>query len=960
MLSTFLLACLLNGATATNAAAEQASQPPSLEAGQLDAGQNHACALLPVRPPLSTAPVRCWGFNGDGQLGYGNTKAVGDDETPDAAGPVNLGAGLTAKALGAGAFHTCALVSDNSVRCWGFGGNGRLGYGNGEKVANNPANTPDIIGPVNLGGNHSAKAITAGGAHTCALLDDDTVRCWGFGFDGRLGYGNTFTVGDTTATEAPVRLPSNVGPVELGPNRKAKAITAGLAHTCALLDDDSVRCWGAGANGQLGYASTSPIGDNETPPSRALLGVACPSATQCTAVDNVGQVATFNPTAPGTPTPVPIDSGRVLSGLACPLATQCTAVDDLGRALTFNPTAPAGPTPTMVDSGNQLIALACPSATQCTAVDTVGQQVTFNPNAPGSPLPTTIDTQDNGAGRPLRAIACPSVTQCTAVDTVGQQVTFNPSAPTSPTRTTIDPGTGDGVPLPAVACPSVTQCTAVSTMGRQTTFNPAAPTSPTRTAIDPGHILYAVVCPSVTQCTAVDDAGRRFTSDPTAPGTPTPTTIDAGHALFGLACPGAAQCTAVGNAGQQVTFNPTGPGSLTSTTFDTTGPVDLGPGRTAKAISAGDNHTCAVLDDDTVRCWGYGGNGRLGNGSSRSIGDLATPGSAPVVDLGGHKAKAISAGSDHTCALLDDNTVRCWGVGADGRLGYGNTNDIGDNESPGSAGPVNLGPGRTALAISAGGRSTCARLDDQTVRCWGYAASGRLGYCNPNSIGNDELPSAAGPVRLEAGGPGAVCAPPDTGTPSTPPGTPAPAQGQPVAKATPAAADAARARGLRSCLAAVAARAQRETKLARRGSRRRWAKARRQAGRHAASGRRRCLRLYGRTPGRVTGLRARLVSKTTVELDFTAPGTDGSHAPPARNYLVKQSFRPIRSARDFARAHTLCKGSCRFTPRSVGSKVSLTVTDLRHRTTYYYAVVARDNVSSHRGPRSPAARVRTR
>ena len=120
--------------------------------------------------------------------------------------------------------------------------------------------------------------------------------------------------------------------------------------------------------------------------------------------------------------------------------------------------------------------------------------------------------------------------------------------------------------------------------------------------------------------------------------------------------------------------------------------------------------------------------------------------------------------------------------------------------------------------------------------------------------------------------------------------------------------------------------------------------------RHAASGRRRCLRLYGRTPGPVTGVRARALGKTQIELSFNAPGTDGSRPPPARSYVVRQSLRPIRTARGFARAKTLCDTACRFTIDRIGDKVSLTVTNLRRHATYYYAVAARDNVSGHRGP----------
>ena len=83
----------------------------------------------------------------------------------------------------------------------------------------------------------------------------------------------------------------------------------------------------------------------------------------------------------------------------------------------------------------------------------------------------------------------------------------------------------------------------------------------------------------------------------------------------------------------------------------------------------------------------------------------------------------IDAGEEHTCAILADRSVRCWGKGVAGRLGYGNDSNV---LAPAAAGPVNLGPGRDARAIVAGDFHTCAILDDGTVRCWGFGENGRL------------------------------------------------------------------------------------------------------------------------------------------------------------------------------------------------------------------------------------------
>ncbi|HEU4729137.1 MAG TPA: hypothetical protein VFT22_14630 [Kofleriaceae bacterium] len=144
-------------------------------------GWQHTCALL------VGGRVRCWGSGASGQLGYGYTNTIGDDEPASAAGDVPLGG--TAIALAAGGYHTCALLDTGAVRCWGNDGSGQLGYGKHDGFAyeNIGAKRPaSAAGDVPLGGR--AVAITAGGFHTCALLDTGAVRCWGKAGTGQLGY----------------------------------------------------------------------------------------------------------------------------------------------------------------------------------------------------------------------------------------------------------------------------------------------------------------------------------------------------------------------------------------------------------------------------------------------------------------------------------------------------------------------------------------------------------------------------------------------------------------------------------------------------------------------------------------------------------------------------------------------------------------------------------------------------
>jgi len=412
---------------------------------------------------------------------------------------------------------------------------------------------------------------------------------------------------------------------------------------------------------------------------------------------------------------------------------------------------------------------------------------------------------------------------------------------------------------------------------------------------------------------------------------------------------GSVRCWGFGGSGRLGYANINDVGATATTTPDTAGPVDLGPGRTATAISAGGDHTCAVLDNGTVRCWGFGGSGRLGYANSDNVGAVQAPGSVGPVDLGpGRTATAISAGGDHTCAVLDNGSVRCWGVGAFGQLGYASTSTVGETQSPGSVGPVDLGAGRTATALTTGDLHTCALLDDGSVRCWGDGDNGRLGYCNLRTIGDDETPGSVGPVDLTTSNAGCVSPVPGPAVPgATSPAGGGLLAGPPLPDSAPAPGgrladalrrEAERARRLRSCRRAAARRPKR----------------------FRAPARTACLRAFGRTPGRPMGLKAQAIPNRSILLAFVAPGSDGSRAPAARSYLIKQSRTPIRNRREFLRAQALCNASCRFAVTAVGTRIELTITDLQPHSTYYYAVAAHDNVSHKPGPRSRTIRIRTR
>lgn len=174
-------------------------------------------------------------------------------------------------------------------------------------------------------------------------------------------------------------------------------------------------------------------------------------------------------------------------------------------------------------------------------------------------------------------------------------------------------------------------------------------------------------------------------------------------------------------------------------------PTVGGPCAPYGLVATGVYHTCALLVGGKIRCWGSNDRGQLGLGNMDSIGDDETANTAPLVELG-EAAIQLAAGESHTCALTESGRIYCWGAGSVGILGYGHTMDIGDDELPGSVGPVPLDG--TALQIAAGWHHTCALMSDGSVRCWGLAESGRLGTGNTDNIGDDETPASQPAIDL--------------------------------------------------------------------------------------------------------------------------------------------------------------------------------------------------------------------
>lgn len=277
---------------------------------QLSVGVHHVCALL------DDGAVRCWGGNSYLQLGNGWSPEhfVGDGRGNGAIGAIPNDPSLDVEglegfevaAVRSNGGWTCVLGTQGAVRCWGANNNGALGY----RYDQIPGCTPTGIGShcrmpgprrdVDLGDLGGARIIDLqlGRQRACVLDDVGAVRCWGWGVRGGLGYGSGLreatgyeSIGHhDTPAEAYAAMDrrgdrrrdrrrshggASAGPragvVDIGDFDGDGAIdrvlrlAVGYSHTCVLVEDGAMRCWGSGSDGQLGYGTVDDIGDDETP-----------------------------------------------------------------------------------------------------------------------------------------------------------------------------------------------------------------------------------------------------------------------------------------------------------------------------------------------------------------------------------------------------------------------------------------------------------------------------------------------------------------------------------------------------------------------------------------------------------------------------------------------------------------------------------------------------------------------
>lgn len=203
---------------------------------QLDAGDNHTCART------TQGAVMCWGANSRGQLGSPTTTECATARGRYACSVLPLTAPVEDAALvAAGAEHSCALLADSTVACWGGAYRGQLGVttlARGQTIAH-------------VARRFRFTTIAAGAYHSCGIKPDGGIQCWGWNARGQLGAMTRQLCGPTVQS----RTPCGAEPVPVASDFRFRAVATGAEHTCAVTIDGQAYCWGANDQGQLGRGS---------------------------------------------------------------------------------------------------------------------------------------------------------------------------------------------------------------------------------------------------------------------------------------------------------------------------------------------------------------------------------------------------------------------------------------------------------------------------------------------------------------------------------------------------------------------------------------------------------------------------------------------------------------------------------------------------------------------------------
>ena len=641
----------------------------------VDAGGTHTCALM------NSGGVKCWGWNAYGQLGDAtetNRNVPGD--------VVGLTSGVAA--IAGGGDHTCAITAGGALKCWGSNGSAQLGFGQHTVLQSTPVDVPGMqFGTV---------AVTAGLYHTCALTAAGGLKCWGDNTQGNLGDG-------TDASTQP--LPVDVAGLSSG----VASVSAGGQLTCAVTNAGGVKCWGSGSSGQLGDGSTT----NRNTPVDVLgiasgaLAVAPGAAHTCALLANgsvkcwgsnfVGQLG--DGTLDDRPVPGPVVVG--LAGGASDTTPDAFTFPSRTGVVLFGPQVsdPLVPTgynaPAPITIANGTYSIGCGfSGTYTSAAGTInpGQSVCVQHNAAAANATSVTTTLTIGG-----------VSGTFTTTTMGGAVlSLSPSSldfgsrvvgtTTALTATLANTGQGNASFLPPTVSGnfSISSTTCGLSLAAGTSCTITVAFTPAGTGAQVGTLTVAnFINPVATALTGTGVAP--------SPGDIARVVSGDNHTCA-LTFGGGVKCWG-DNGGGQLGDNSSEQRLL---------PVAVaGLASGVAAIGAGTNHTCALTTAGGMKCWGSNTVGQIGDNSTTN---RHTPVDVPGLTSG---VAAIAVGGAHTCALTTGGAVKCWGNNFNGGLG--------DNTKTDRGTPVDVvGLSSGVAAIAAGNLHTCALHEHRRRQVLGF------------------------------------------------------------------------------------------------------------------------------------------------------------------------------------------------------------------------------------------------
>ena len=203
--------------------------------------------------------VKCWGGNDNGQLGYGHTNKVGDElgELGEYLPEVDIGTGITTITLATANQQSCAVFDNTMMKCWGENIQGSLGLGNSLSKGDEIGEMGDYLSFLDLGSIDGVSSVKCFFQGCCALINWESIKCWGDGEFGATGLETASDIGD-----GPAEMGDNLPFVNFGSNLKALSLGGGTIHNCVLTQTFQMKCWGLNDNGQLGQDHTADLGDD--------------------------------------------------------------------------------------------------------------------------------------------------------------------------------------------------------------------------------------------------------------------------------------------------------------------------------------------------------------------------------------------------------------------------------------------------------------------------------------------------------------------------------------------------------------------------------------------------------------------------------------------------------------------------------------------------------------------------